>query len=26
MMGFGLVISALIHRETRIGLRYPLGD
>jgi rod shape determining protein RodA len=26
MMGFGLVISALIHRETRMGLRYPLGD
>jgi rod shape determining protein RodA len=26
MMGFGLIISALIHRETRISRRYPLGD
>ncbi len=26
MMGFGLLISALIHRDTRISRRYPLGD
>jgi rod shape determining protein RodA len=26
MMGFGLVISALVHRETRISRRFPLGD
>ena len=26
MMGFGLLISALVHRETRMSRRYPLGD
>jgi rod shape determining protein RodA len=26
MMGFGLLLSALVHRETRISRRYPLGD
>jgi rod shape determining protein RodA len=26
MMGFGLLISVLIHRDTKISRRYPLGD
>ena len=26
MMGFGLLISALIHRETKFSRRYPFGD
>jgi rod shape determining protein RodA len=26
MMGFGLLISALIHRDVKISRRYPLGD
>ena len=26
MMGFGILISVLIHRETKISRRYPLGD
>jgi rod shape determining protein RodA len=26
MMGFGLVMSVLIHRDTKISRRFPLGD
>jgi len=26
MMGFGMLISALIHRDIKISRRYPLGD
>jgi rod shape determining protein RodA len=26
MMGFGLLISVLVHRDTRISRRYPMGD
>ena len=26
MMGFGLLISVLIHRDTKISRRYPFGD
>jgi rod shape determining protein RodA len=26
MMGFGLLLSALVHRDVKIGRRYPLGD
>jgi rod shape determining protein RodA len=26
MMGFGLLMSALVHRDVKIGRRYPLGD
>jgi rod shape determining protein RodA len=26
MMGFGMLISALIHRDVKISRRYPLGD
>jgi rod shape determining protein RodA len=26
MIGFGLLISVLIHRDTKISRRYPLGD
>jgi rod shape determining protein RodA len=26
MMGFGLLMSVLIHRETRLSRRFPLGD
>jgi len=26
MMGFGLLISVLVHRDIRMGRRYPLGD
>jgi rod shape determining protein RodA len=26
MIGFGLLMSVLVHRDTKIGRRYPLGD
>jgi rod shape determining protein RodA len=26
MMGFGLVMSVLIHRDTKISRRFPMGD
>ena len=26
MMGFGMVISVLLHRDIKISRRYPLGD
>ncbi len=26
MMGFGLLISTLVHRDVKISRRYPLGD
>jgi len=26
MMGFGLLISVLVHRDVKISRRYPLGD
>jgi rod shape determining protein RodA len=26
MMGFGMLISVLVHRDIKISRRYPLGD